>query len=98
MRGSMPDGVRPDLIVFRQADFINASVNNVQRVMIEAIIAVAFGAGLHHRAQVLLGHPRPGHQGRDLLLLNGFPLDELADVWVIDINDDHLGGAPGGAA
>jgi len=41
MRGSMPDGVRPDLIVFRQADFINASVDNVQRVMIEAMIAVA---------------------------------------------------------
>ena len=41
LRGSMPEGVRPDLIVFRQADFINASVDNVQRVMIEAIIAVA---------------------------------------------------------
>lgn len=41
MRGSMPDGVRPDLMVFRQANFINASVENVQRIMIEAIAAVA---------------------------------------------------------
>jgi len=41
MRGSMPDGVRPDLTVFRQADFITASVDNVERVMIEAIVAVA---------------------------------------------------------
>jgi HME family heavy-metal exporter len=41
LRGSMPEGVRPDLTVFRQADFINASVDNVQRVMIEAIVAVA---------------------------------------------------------
>ena len=41
MRGSMPEGVLPDLIVFRQADFIEASVNNVQRVMLEAIAAVA---------------------------------------------------------
>ena len=40
MRSGMPDGVRPDLVVFRQADFINASVDNVQRVMIEAIVAV----------------------------------------------------------
>ena len=40
----------------------------------------------------------PAHQGCDLLLLDHLPGDEVLDVGVIDIDDDHLGRAPGGAA
>jgi hypothetical protein len=33
----------------------------------------------------------------DLLLLVDFPVDKLLDVWVVDVDDDHLGGAAGSA-
>lgn len=38
---SMPPGVKLDQIVFRQADFIDASIGNVKQVLIEAMAAVA---------------------------------------------------------
>jgi len=41
MRASMPTGVTADNIIFRQADFIEASVKNVKSVMLEAIVAVS---------------------------------------------------------
>ena len=34
---------------------------------------------------------RAGHQGRDLLLLDDLPVDELLDIGVIEIENDHLG-------
>ena len=37
----MPDGIRADQILFRQANFIETSVNNVKKVLIEAIVVVA---------------------------------------------------------
>ena len=37
-------------------------------------------------------------QRPDLVLLTGLGLDELLDVRVIDVQDDHLRGAPSGAA
>ena len=39
-----------------------------------------------------------GDEGGDLLLLVHLPVDVLLDVGVIDVDDDHLGGAAGGAA
>ncbi|MBU2090687.1 MAG: efflux RND transporter permease subunit, partial [Alphaproteobacteria bacterium] len=38
---AMPQGVKLDQIVFRQADFIDASIGNVQQVLVEAMAAVA---------------------------------------------------------
>lgn len=41
LQRSMPEGVRADEILFRQADFIKASVGNVEQALMEAIVAVA---------------------------------------------------------
>jgi heavy-metal exporter, HME family len=38
---TLPQGIRADQILFRQADFIQASVANVQKVLLEAAAAVA---------------------------------------------------------
>lgn len=38
---AVPQGTKLDQVVFRQADFITASIGNVQRVLIEAIVVVA---------------------------------------------------------
>ena len=39
---SLPAGIKADNILFRQADFIETSVKNVEHVLLEAIVAVAF--------------------------------------------------------
>ncbi|GHD62198.1 multidrug transporter AcrB [Thalassobaculum fulvum] len=41
LSASLPDGIRADHVVFRQADFIEASVDTMQLVMIEAVVAVS---------------------------------------------------------
>ena len=46
--------------------------------------------GLEDRVQVAVEQPRAGHQGRDLLLLGHLPVDELLDVRVVEVEDDHL--------
>ena len=38
---SLPQGVKADQILFRQADFIENSIHNVQSVLLEAIVVVA---------------------------------------------------------
>lgn len=38
---SLPDGIRADQVLFRQADFIETSIKNVQTVLLEAIVVVA---------------------------------------------------------
>lgn len=38
---SLPDGIRADQVLFRQADFIETSIRNVQTVLLEAIVVVA---------------------------------------------------------
>ncbi len=65
---------------------------------IEAVLAFAFLAGGHDFAQVLAGQLRAGDQCGDLLLFLDLPGDELLDVGMVDVDDDHLGGAPRGAA
>lgn len=38
---TLPQGVKADQVLFRQANFIETSIGNVQKVMVEAIIVVA---------------------------------------------------------
>jgi HME family heavy-metal exporter len=38
---TLPDGMRADQVLFRQADFIETSVKNVQTVLMEAVVVVA---------------------------------------------------------
>jgi HME family heavy-metal exporter len=38
---SLPDGIKADQVVFRQASFIEASIHNLQRVLLEAGVVVA---------------------------------------------------------
>ncbi len=52
------------------------------------------GVGLAVEVGVVPG----GDQRPDLVLLVGLPVDERLDVGVVDVEDDHLGGAPGGAS
>jgi hypothetical protein len=55
-------------------------------------------AGGHDRVEMAAEQLRAGDQRRDLLLLDHLPVDELLDVGMIDVDHDHLGGAPRGAA
>ena len=41
MAASLPAGIKADQILFRQANFIETSIHNVQVVMLEAVIVVA---------------------------------------------------------
>jgi heavy-metal exporter, HME family len=41
LQKTLPPGVKVDQVIFRQADFISRSLENVQKVLIEAIIVVA---------------------------------------------------------
>ena len=41
LSANMPDGIRADHVVFRQADFIEASASTMQRAMLEAVLAVS---------------------------------------------------------
>ena len=38
---SLPEGMRADEVLFRQSDFIETSVKNVQTVLVEAVVVVA---------------------------------------------------------
>ena len=39
--GTLPNGIKADQILFRQANFIETSIKNVERVLVEAILVVA---------------------------------------------------------
>lgn len=41
MSASLPNGIKADQVLFRQADFIETSISNVQTVLLEAIVVVA---------------------------------------------------------
>ena len=41
MSSSLPSGIKADNILFRQADFIETSIRNVERVLMEAVAVVA---------------------------------------------------------
>ena len=69
-------------------------------VRIVAILAraLAIEAGLHDGLEMFLAGLGAGHEGGDLLLLAHLPVDEGLDVRMVDVDDDHLGGAARGAA
>lgn len=41
LTATLPEGMRADQVLFRQADFIETSVKNVQTVLLEAVVVVA---------------------------------------------------------
>jgi len=41
LNGTMPKGVKVDTVVFRQANFIETSIGNIKKVLIEAVVVVA---------------------------------------------------------
>ncbi|ACB78302.1 MULTISPECIES: efflux RND transporter permease subunit [Methylorubrum] len=41
MSSTLPAGIRADHVLFRQADFIETSIRNVERVLVEAVLVVA---------------------------------------------------------
>ncbi|WP_070998396.1 efflux RND transporter permease subunit [Methylobacterium sp. C1] len=41
MGPTLPSGIRADQVLFRQADFIETSIRNVERVLVEAVLVVA---------------------------------------------------------
>ena len=55
-------------------------------------------AGRHHRLEPALAESRAGHEGRDLLLLDDLPADELHRIRVIEVEAHHLGRPPRGPA
>ena len=59
---------------------------------------LAIDASFQHGLQMLLANLGAGDEGRNLLLLAHLPADVFLDVWMIDVDDDHLGRAPRGAA
>ncbi len=38
---TLPDGIRADQVLFRQADFIETSIRNVEKVLLEAVVVVS---------------------------------------------------------
>ena len=40
---SLPNGIKADQVLFRQANFIETSIRNVERVLLEAVAVVAVG-------------------------------------------------------
>ena len=55
-------------------------------------------ARLHDGVDVALVELGTGDETRNLLLFLDLPIDEGFDIWMVDIQADHLGGATGGAA
>ncbi len=90
-------------IVFRNQRLLGGTDLALQRRVllgIEAgiVAAVAIDAGLHDRLQVLGDDLRAGDEGGDLLLFLDLPVDVFLDVGMVDVDDDHLGGAARRAA
>ena len=67
---------------------------------IEAIIIVRFAVdtSLHDGGQMLLDDLGTGDERSNLLLFLDLPVDIFLDIRMIDVDDDHLGGAAGRAA
>src|SRR5262249_39650596 len=55
-------------------------------------------AGAHDGVEVQVEQLGAGDEGGHLLLLDDLPVDELLNVGVVEVEDDHLGGAARGAA
>ena len=68
------------------------------RLVLGAAVRGVVAAGRDDGVQALVRELGARDHRRDLLLLRHFPVDERLDVGVVDVDGDHLGGAPGGAA
>ena len=90
-------------IVFRDHRFPRLADFDLQNIVLLRVILVgvaqlAVDAGLHDGVQMHVGKFRAGDQGRDLLLFDDLPVNEIFDVRVIDVDDDHLRSPTRGAA
>ncbi len=65
-----------------------------------AVQAIGIGGavGRDHAVELLAAEATARHHRGDLLLLDHLPVNERLDVRVVNVDDDHLGGAAGGAA
>ncbi len=52
---ALPDGIKAEELLFRQATFIETSISNVEKVLMEAIIVVAI---VHFAFLLNCGRPR----------------------------------------
>ena len=81
---TLPDGMRADQVLFRQADFIETSVKNVQTVLLEAVVVVAivlfaFLLERAHHADLTDRHPGVDPCHGDRLQADG-PVDQHHDA------------------
>ncbi len=102
------------IALFREIErVLNAALRNsrleglaerrLERGVARGIEPRAFGRvrivrGLHDRVEVFLRGERAGDEVGDFLLFVNFPRDELLDVRMVDVQHDHLCGAPRRAA
>ncbi|MDF9789938.1 hypothetical protein M2440_000639 [Methylorubrum extorquens] len=100
LAGELHDALDVGVRHHRLAGGLDLALERRVALGVEAGVALglALGAGLHHRGEVLGDDLGACHQRGDLLLLLHLPVDEVLDVGMVDVDDHHLGGAPGGAA
>ncbi|GJE34191.1 hypothetical protein LDDCCGHA_4398 [Methylobacterium oxalidis] len=100
LAGELHDALDVGVRHHRLAGGLHLALEGRVALGVEAGVALrlALGAGPHHGLEVLRHDLGAGHEGRDLLLLLHLPVDVLLDVGVVDVDDDHLGGAARGAA
>ncbi|MCY1511070.1 hypothetical protein D9M68_454640 [compost metagenome] len=89
-------------VVFRNQRLLGSADLALQRRVLLRVVAgvvgaVAVDAGLHDRLQVFGDDLGTGDKRSDLLLFLDLPVDVFLDIRMVDIDNDHLGGAAGGA-
>ena len=82
----------------RRASLMALERRVLRRIEARISVGVAVDARLHHGGEALLADLGAGDEGSNLLFLLHLPVDVFLDVRMIDIDDDHLRGAPRGAA
>src|SRR6185437_7061442 len=98
--GELDDALDEVVRHHRLARELDLALQSRVLVRREAVVAraLAVDASLQHGLQVPLADLRASDERRHLLLLEHLPVDVFLDVGVIDVDDDHLGGAARRAA
>ena len=100
MAGELNDAL--DVIVGYHglAGFFNSTLEGRVLFDFKAIRTRAFAihTSLHNGGHVLLDDFGAGNERCNFLLFLHFPFDILFDIWVININNNHLGRTTRGAA